>query len=70
MWQILETQSETIRTGLAELFGRDREEIAIEGTNPEAVTKYLFDKHRIPEYRHPIAAGRTGGGKSTGRRDD
>src|SRR5881227_3822082 len=29
MWQILKPQSETIRTGLAELFGCDREEIAI-----------------------------------------
>lgn len=29
MWQILEPQKETIRTGLAELFGCDREEIAI-----------------------------------------
>ena len=29
LWQILEPQSETIRTGLAELFGCDREEIAI-----------------------------------------
>jgi len=29
MWQILEPQSETIRTGLAEAFGCDREEIAI-----------------------------------------
>ena len=29
MWQILEPQSENIRTGLAELFGCDREEIAI-----------------------------------------
>src|SRR5436853_1216440 len=29
MWQILEPQSETIRTGLAELFGCNREEIAI-----------------------------------------
>src|ERR1043166_2145237 len=29
MWQLLEPQSETIRTGLAELFGCDREEIAI-----------------------------------------
>src|SRR5690348_13866312 len=29
MWQILEPQSETIRTGLSELFGCDREEIAI-----------------------------------------
>ncbi len=32
MWQILEPQSETIRTGLAELFGCDREEIAITRT--------------------------------------
>jgi selenocysteine lyase/cysteine desulfurase len=111
MWQILEPQSETIRTGLAELFGCKFEEIGthsaapklaigeallfhsgiggkrkearlrylsrywmnrlkdapkirfntsfdpnqscaianvqIEGTNPEAVTKYLFDKHHI-----------------------
>ena len=29
MWQILEPQSETIRTGLAEMFGCDREESAI-----------------------------------------
>ena len=29
MWQILEPQAETIRTGLAEVFGCDREEIAI-----------------------------------------
>ncbi len=29
MWQILEPQSETIRTGLAEIFGCDAEEIAI-----------------------------------------
>src|SRR4030095_10628218 len=29
MWQILEPQSETIRTGLAEMFACDREEIAI-----------------------------------------
>ncbi len=29
MWQILEPQSETIRTGLSEMFGCDREEIAI-----------------------------------------
>ena len=29
MWEILEPQSETIRAGLAELFGCDREEIAI-----------------------------------------
>src|SRR5438067_12850150 len=29
MWQILEPQCETIRTGLVEIFGCDREEIAI-----------------------------------------
>ena len=29
MWQVLEPQCETIRSGLAELFGCDREEIAI-----------------------------------------
>jgi selenocysteine lyase/cysteine desulfurase len=29
MWQILEPQSETVRAGLAELFGCDKEEIAI-----------------------------------------
>src|SRR6202008_3681529 len=29
MWEILEPQCETIRTGLAEMFGCDREEIAI-----------------------------------------
>src|SRR5256714_12060962 len=29
MWEILEPQSDTIRTGLADLFGCDREEIAI-----------------------------------------
>ena len=29
MWQLLEPQSETIRTGLAEMFDCDREEIAI-----------------------------------------
>src|SRR5437588_418547 len=29
MWQILEPQCETIRTGVAEVFGCDREEIAI-----------------------------------------
>src|SRR5690349_13841774 len=29
MWQILEPQSETIRAGLADMFGCDREEIAI-----------------------------------------
>src|SRR6185295_1424672 len=29
MWQILEPQCESVRTGLAEMFGCDREEVAI-----------------------------------------
>jgi len=37
MWQILEPQSETIRTGLAELFGCDREEIAITRNSSESL---------------------------------
>jgi hypothetical protein len=37
MWQILEPQSETIRTGLAELFGCDREEIAITRNTSESL---------------------------------
>src|SRR5258705_4583686 len=37
MWQILEPQSETIRTGLAEMFGCDREEIAITRNASEAL---------------------------------
>src|SRR5438876_2658485 len=42
MWQILEPQSETIRTGLAELFGCDREEIAITRNASEALEIHLM----------------------------
>ena len=42
MWQILEPQSETIRTGLAELFGCDREEIAITRNASESLEIILM----------------------------
>src|SRR5204863_7870944 len=42
MWQILEPQSETIRTGLAELFGCDREEMAITRTASESLETSLM----------------------------
>lgn len=42
MWQILEPQSETIRTGLAELFGCDREEIAITRGASESLETLLL----------------------------
>jgi isopenicillin-N epimerase len=42
MWQILEPQSETIRTGLAEVFGCDREEIAITRNASESLEILLF----------------------------
>lgn len=42
MWQILEPQSETIRTGLAELMGCDREEIAITRNASESLEALLF----------------------------
>src|ERR671932_2660240 len=42
MWQILEPQSETIRTGLAELFGCDREEIAIPRNASESLEILLM----------------------------
>ncbi len=42
MWQILEPQSETIRTGLAELFGCDREEIAITRNASESLEILLL----------------------------
>src|SRR5437879_3299988 len=45
MWQILEPQSETNRTGLAEVFGCDREEIAITRTASEALEILLLCKH-------------------------
>ena len=42
MWQILEPQSETIRTGLAEVFGCDREEIAITRNASESLEVLLM----------------------------
>src|ERR1044071_5789421 len=42
MWQILEPQSETIRTGLAKLFGCDREEIAITRNTSESLEILLM----------------------------
>jgi isopenicillin-N epimerase len=42
MWQILEPQSETIRTGLAEMFGCDREEIAITRGASESLETLLM----------------------------
>jgi isopenicillin-N epimerase len=42
MWQILEPQSETIRTGLAEMFGSDREEIAITRNASESLEILLM----------------------------
>src|SRR6185503_16596084 len=42
MWQLLEPQSETIRTGLAEMFGVDREEIAITRNASESLEILLM----------------------------
>lgn len=42
MWQILEPQSETIRTGLAEMFGCDREEVAITRNASESLEVLLM----------------------------
>ena len=42
MWQILQPQLETIRTGLAELFGCDREEIAITRNASESLEILLM----------------------------
>src|ERR1700749_4865078 len=42
MWEILEPQSETIRTGLAEAFGCDREEIAITRNTSDSLEAVLF----------------------------
>src|SRR5215207_5812817 len=42
MWEILEPQSETIRTGLAELFGCDREEVAITRNASESLEILLM----------------------------
>lgn len=42
MWQILEPQSETVRTGLAEMFGCDTEEIAITRNASESLEILLM----------------------------
>jgi isopenicillin-N epimerase len=42
MWQILEPQSETIRTGLADAFGCDREEVAITRNASDSLEAVLF----------------------------
>src|SRR5215211_7725095 len=42
MWQILEPQSETIRTGLADLMGCDREEVAITRNASDSLEAILF----------------------------
>src|SRR5947209_13258545 len=42
MWQILEPQSETIRTGLVELFVCDREEIAITRNSSESLEIHVM----------------------------
>ena len=42
MWQILEPQSETIRTGLAEIFGCDAEEVAITRNASESLEILLM----------------------------
>ncbi|MDM7922983.1 MAG: aminotransferase class V-fold PLP-dependent enzyme [Pyrinomonadaceae bacterium] len=42
MWQLLEPQSETVRTGLAEMFGCDREEIAITRNASESLETLLI----------------------------
>ena len=42
MWEILEPQSETIRTGLADLMGCDREEIAITRNTSDSLEALLF----------------------------
>lgn len=42
MWQILEPQSETVRAGLAELFGCDTEEIAITRNASESLETLLM----------------------------
>src|SRR5437899_6410934 len=50
MWQILEPQSETIRTGLAEMFGCDREEIAITRNASESLEILLMGMDFKPAY--------------------
>ena len=48
MWQLLEPQSETIRTGLAEIFGCDREEIAITRNASESLEILLMGMNFKP----------------------
>lgn len=48
MWQILEPQVETIRTGLAEVFGCDREEIAITRNASESLEILLMGLNLKP----------------------
>ena len=43
LWQILEPQSETIRIGLADLFGCDKEEMAIVRNTSDALEIALLD---------------------------
>src|SRR5256885_8070420 len=42
MWEILEPQSETIRTGLADLFGCDREEVGITRNTSDSLETLLL----------------------------
>jgi len=42
MWQVLEPQAETVRTGLADIFGCDREEIAITRNASESLEILLM----------------------------
>src|SRR5919205_1326889 len=42
MWEVFEPQSETIRTGLAEAFGCDREEVAITRNASDSLEPLLF----------------------------
>jgi len=48
MWQLLEPQSETIRTGLGEMFGCDREEIAITRNASESLEILLMGMNFKP----------------------
>jgi isopenicillin-N epimerase len=42
MWQVLEPQTETVRTGLADIFGCDREEVAITRNASESLEALLM----------------------------
>ena len=70
MWQILEPQSETIRTGLADLMGCDREEVAITRNTSDSLEAVLFgldlkrrrrgadDDAGLPAHAHHAPAAR------------